>query len=70
LSEIVDELWIQEQERKESSDDDTPEHWRAVEKACKYDKQLEPECIEAWYHALDQDNGAEWLWMLEMWFNN
>jgi hypothetical protein len=59
-----------EQKSKSSKDDDTPQHWKDVEAACKYGRDLEPECIEAFYHALDMDNGAEWLISLGTWFNN
>jgi len=70
LSEVPNEEWMQEQERKSASDDDTPEHWKAVEAACTFERELEPECIDAWYHALDMDNGYEWMYMMYMWFNN
>ena len=43
-------------------------HWDPVAKACKYEGDLEPACIEAYYDHLDRHNELEWSIWLEEFF--
>lgn len=45
-------------------------HWEAVKEHCKYAGSLEPECIDAWYAALGEENKLELLISLEQWWWN
>lgn len=59
-----------DEEDEKYPDSDIPEHWKNVKRNCKYDGSLEPECIEAFYFALDLSNNVEWIISMRMWFKN
>lgn len=46
------------------------DHWEKVEMYCEYEGSLEPECIDAYYGALDKENWLEWWIMLGAYFQN
>ena len=54
----------------DQKEQDFKPHWQNVKDNCQGVSQLEPECIEAFYDALDKENGVEWYIALEGWFNN
>ena len=46
------------------------EHWQNVRDKCeKNNERMPPECIDAYYYAMAQDNEAEWGRVLKQWFN-
>ena len=49
-------------------DGEVEPHWQNVLDNCEY-HPFEPECIEAFYDALGEDNGVEWRISLRQWFN-
>jgi len=44
--------------------------WDPVKKACKYEGDLEPKCIKAYYDHLDRNNHLEWsIWLEEFMYS-
>ena len=43
-------------------------HWERVKDHCQARRDYDPDCIEAWYAALEEENELEWWIMLKQWF--
>ena len=44
--------------------------WDPVTKACKFEGDLEPKCIKAYYDHLDRNNHLEWsIWLEEFMYS-
>jgi len=44
--------------------------WDPVKEACRFEGDMEPECIEAFYDHLDANNHLEWYIWLDEYFAN
>jgi len=57
-------------DKSSKEEDELPPHWDRVKENCTKENSLHPECIDAWYAALGEENDLEWWLSLQRWFNN
>ena len=49
---------------------DSEKQWDPVKEACRFEGDMEPKCIEAFYDHLDTNNHLEWSIWLDEFFAN